>query len=113
MSHLRRKHCGELSKVPEIMKFYKTPDQSQKKIFSEFFDKNDTEIPFKTQILGTVKNLTLFYLRKIMKFFKILDHPINVSKIHLNASPKSVLEFKTRLSGTRIHLTPFWFCEKS
>ena len=28
-------------------------------------------------------------------------------------SPKLVLEFKTQISGTRVFLTPFWFCEKS
>ena len=34
-------------------------------------------------------------LRKIMKYFIILDHPRNISKIDLNAPPKSVLGFKT------------------
>ena len=60
MSHYRRKQCGELSKVPQIMKFCKTPDQSQKKTCSKCFDKNDTYIPFKKQILGAIKNLMLF-----------------------------------------------------
>ena len=91
----------------------KTPDQSQKKIFSKSFDENDTYIPFKTQILGTIKNLTLLFREKNMKYFKILGHPRNASKIDLSVSPKSVLAFKTRISGTKIYLTLFWFCEKS
>ena len=37
-----------------------------------------------------------------MKCFKILDGPINASKIYLSVSPKSVLEFKTQISGTKI-----------
>ena len=48
-----------------------------------------------------------------MKYFKILDHPKNVSKIVLYVSPKLVLELRKRVSGTKIYLTPFWFCEKS
>ena len=48
-----------------------------------------------------------------MKYFKILGHPRNATKIDLSVSPKSVLAFKTRISGTKIYLTLFWFCEKS
>ena len=48
-----------------------------------------------------------------MKYFKIVDHPRNASKYDLSVSPKSILAFKTRISGTKIYLTPFWFCEKS
>ena len=48
-----------------------------------------------------------------MKYFKILDHPRNTSKTDLIASPKSVLAFKTGISGKKIYLTPFWFYEKS
>ena len=46
-----------------------------------------------------------------MKYFKLLDHPKNASKIDLSASPKSVLEFKTRISGTKIYLKSFWLGE--
>ena len=48
-----------------------------------------------------------------MKYFKILDSPRNASKTNVSVTPKPVLEFKTRNSGTKIYLTPFWFCEKS
>ena len=48
-----------------------------------------------------------------MKYFKILDHPRNASKIDLSISPKSVLKFKTQISETKIYLAPFWFGEKS
>ena len=45
-----------------------------------------------------------------MKYFKILDSLRNASKIDLSVSPKSVLEFKKQIGGTKIYLTPFWFC---
>ena len=48
-----------------------------------------------------------------MKYFIILDHPRNASKIDLNAPPKSVLGFKTRISGTIIYLALFQFCGKT
>ena len=48
-----------------------------------------------------------------MEYFKILDHPKNAPKFDLSVSPTSVLEFKKRISGTKIYLTPFCFCEKS
>ena len=47
-----------------------------------------------------------------MKYFKILDHAKNFSKTDLSVSPKSVFEFKTQISGTKIYLTSFWFREK-
>ena len=59
------------------------------------------------------KSDTILISRKNMKYFKILDHPRNASKIDLSVSPKSILSFKTRISRTKIYLTPFWFCEKS
>ena len=37
-----------------------------------------------------------------MKNFKIFDHPRNASKIDLRVFPGSVLEFKTRISETKI-----------
>ena len=52
----------------------------------------------KTDILGTIK---------------IIEYPRNVSKADLSVFPNSVSEFKTRISGTKIYLTSFWFCEKS
>ena len=48
-----------------------------------------------------------------MKYFKIHDHPKNNSKIDSSISPKSALEFRKRISGTKIYLKSFWFCEKS
>ena len=44
------------------MQFWKVTHQRQKKTFSKYFNKNDTYIPFVTQIL-----------RKIKKYFKILE----------------------------------------
>ena len=76
------------------MKFCKTPDESKKKIFSEYFEKNDAYISFRTQILHNKKYDTILILRKILKYFKILDHPRNASKIDFIVPPKSVLEFK-------------------
>ena len=73
-----------------------------KKTFSERFDKNCTQIPFKTNFRDNKKSDTILISRKIMKCFKILDGPINVSKIYLSVTPKSVLEFKTQISGTKI-----------
>ena len=61
----------------------------------------------------TIKNLTLFSFqkkkkkKKIIKYFKILDHSTNSSKIDLSASPKSVFEFRTRVSATKIYLPLF------
>ena len=48
-----------------------------------------------------------------MKYFNIFDRPRNASKIDLSVSPKSVLEFKTQIKGTKFYLASFWFCKKS
>ena len=61
---------------------------------------------------GNKKSDTILFSRKHKKYFKILDHPRKTSKTDLSVSPKSILAFKTRISGTKIYLTPFWFCEK-
>ena len=58
------------------------------------------------------KSDAILISRKIMKYFKIHDHPRNAPKIDLNVSPKSVFAFNTRICGTKIWLTTFWFCEK-
>ena len=62
---------------------------------------------------GNKKSDTILFSRKHKKHFKIVNHPRNASKIDLSVSPKSVLAFKTRVSGIKIYLTPFWFWEKS
>ena len=48
-----------------------------------------------------------------MEYFKILDYPKNAPKFDLIVSLRSVLEFETLISGRKIYLTPFCFCEKS
>ena len=61
------------------MQFWKVTYQKQKKTFSKYFNKNDTYIPFVTQILGAIKNLTLFQFREksrnISKFLNLFKIP--------------------------------------
>ena len=37
-----------------------------------------------------------------MKYFKMLDHQKNDSKIDFGASPNSALKFQTRISGKKV-----------
>ena len=56
------------------MQFWKTTYQRHKKMFSKCFEKNDTYIPFMTQILGTIIIYliinTILITRKVKKYFK-------------------------------------------
>ena len=44
-----------------------------------------------------------------MKYYKVLDHPKKALESDLNCTPWSVSEFKTRTSGTKHNLAPFYF----
>ena len=46
-------------------------------------------------------------LWKIVKYFKISNHPINAWNTNLNGPPTLVLQFKIQNSWTRYYLTPF------
>ena len=88
------------------MKFWKMSEQSQKKTFSECFDKIIARHDLRQIFWDNKKSDTILVSRKIVKYFK------NESKINLSISPKLALKFKTQIFGTKIYMTPFRFCGK-
>ena len=87
------------------MKYFKIVDHSR-----NVSPKSVLEL--RHELVGQNISGTILVLQKIVKYFKISDHLKDTWKTNLNGPPTLVLQFETRISGTK-YLTPFCFSKKS
>ena len=94
------------------MKYFKIADPSRNvsKIGLSVSPKSVLEL--RHESVGQNLSGTILVLQKIVKYFKISDHLKDTLKTNLNGPPTLILQFKTRISGTK-YLTSFCFRKKS
>ena len=94
------------------MKYFKIVDHSRNVSKIGLIVSPKSVLKLRHELVGQNLSGTILVLQKIVKYFKLSDHLKDTWKTNLNGPPTLVLQFETRISGTK-YLTPFCFSKKS